>query len=331
MTDVHWTILRDAAKQALVWGDFEAAEARTREAQRLATGAGASLAEISALQRDLIDILVGRGAFADAQQLGEAWLQVLERDPEAAGPQLGIALMTLGVIAGARDDVRHAISLFRRARKALETTLGAWDPEVAECLREHATILIEHERYDEALPLYRRALAIFEAELGPETQEVAETLTAVGDCLAAAEDYYGAKRYLRRALMTSERAFGMDTLEAARAAQDLAEFYLDYEEYEDAAPLLHRALGIFEAETGLNSLNVADCLRALSVLHGATNQAELALLDYRRAVAIWESDPGHAEMLSEIYTTVAELAEAAGRGDDARAARQRAEDLQKPR
>jgi len=170
----------------------------------------------------------------------------------------------------------------------------------------------------------RRALTVFETELGPDAREICDVLLNLGDCLAATGDYHGAKRYLWRGMVMSSYIFGSNHPATGDAVLTFGEFLLDHDDARDASPLLHRALAIYEEDEGANGPGVAKCLRALAVLHARLNEPDLAFLRYRRALAIWESDPDSADLLPELYRTYADLADAAGRPDDAAAARKRA-------
>lgn len=319
-----WRLLHDAAAHALRLYSPGEAERRAREALDAAAASGAPAEEVHQIRRLLIDILTAAQNHRGAREVATEWISGLERDPATQPLQMALALWRLAKVIAETDDVKVANAAFRRARKALEETGGAWEPEVAECLQDQAELLMQHDRIDDAIPLFRRALTVFETELGPDAREICDVLLNLGDCLAATGDYHGAKRYLWRGMVMSSYIFGSNHPATGDAVLTFGEFLLDHDDARDASPLLHRALAIYEEDEGLNGPGVAKCLRALAVLHARLNEPDLAFLRYRRALAIWESDPDSADLLPELYRTYADLADAAGRPDDAAAARKRA-------
>jgi len=327
---VDWRTLRDAAAHSLAEGRLDEAETRYLGARQAAEAAGASDEEMSDLLLDLLDVLVSQDKHDEATQVGEEWLAALERFNDPNHPMIGMALKLLASTAAARGDAARARTLFRRSRAILEAALGRMSPEVADCLMDNAALHVDQGHADDAVPLYRRALAIRETELGPDTPDVAEALLALGRCYRALDDYNDARRYLRRALATTEHVFGTGSTDAAEAAQELAELYMDDDDFEEATPLLNRALIVLEEHLGPNSPEVAYCLQNLSAAYSGRNQHEPAFFHFRRAVAIYETDQGQDDPdLPKLYEHFAELAEAAGRPDEAPAARARAEELRR--
>lgn len=328
---LDWQVLRDAARHALVEGRLEDAEQRLRQARALAEAAGAADQDDADMLYDLVSVFSAQGKHAEAIATGEEWLRRLEQHPGRDHPTYGHALQVLAVAAGRQGDAARARRLFQKARRVLEEALGRWDAEVADCLVENGDLLSAAERHEEAVALYRRALAIYEAETGPDTPEVCRALTELGRCYDAMQDWNNARRYLRRALAACEHVFGPASVEAAEAAQDLGEHCLADRDYEAARPLLTRALAAFEEEYGPNDLDVALCLEGLSVAHGELHEAEAALVYLRRAIAIYEGEPeAPSARRGALYERFAELAETAGRAEEAAAARRRAEELRPP-
>ena len=329
MSSTQWRLLHDAARHASSLYQLDEAERRLREALAQAQRTGVSALDMHLLYTDLLDILVKADKIADAQTVGNTWLSFIEGNDELTAGQVALGLRRLASVAEAANDLKSGINLYRQARKIYEQSDDGWDDELAECLREHAELLAAHERHDDAIPLFRRALKMFETEVGPDIPVVCDLLVALGRSLAASGETQDGKRYLWRGLVMNGFVRGQDALETAAAALEFGELLVENGEPIDATAVLHRALAIYEGFEGLNGPGVAECLRALARLHVETNEAELGLLYARRAVAIIESSPELADELPGWYLALARAAEAAGRPDEASAARTRG--LNKPK
>jgi Tfp pilus assembly protein PilF len=106
----------------------------------------------------------------------------------------------LGVYWQARDQVRVAEPLYRRALAIGEQSLGPDHPTVATVLNNLAGLLWATNRPGEAEPLYRRALAINEQSLGPDHPEATNVLNNLARLLWATSRPDEAEPLFRRAV-----------------------------------------------------------------------------------------------------------------------------------
>jgi tetratricopeptide (TPR) repeat protein len=323
LTSPRWRLLQDAARYAASLYQLDDAESRARDAVADAQSTGVPAADMHNLYADLVTILVKADRIDEARAVGDTWFAFMEGNRELAAGQIGSALQILASVADAAGDLKTGINLYRQARKLYEQEEDDYRDELATCLQAYGELLAAHERHDDAIPLFRRALKIVETDVGPDMPDVCDLLVALGRSLAACGDAREGKRYLWRGVVMNGYVRGHDAPETGAAALELAELLVEEGEHLEAAPLLHRALAIHETFEGRNGPGVANCLHALATLHVATNEAELALLYARRAVAIIESHPDLTDRVPDLYLMLARVAEAAGRPDDAAAARAR--------
>jgi tetratricopeptide (TPR) repeat protein len=194
----------------------------------------------------------------------------------------GYRQAALGAYASAR-------TLFERALKVRETTLGAEHPGTATSLNNLAMLLLDTNRLDEAEPLMRRMLRIMEAH---NYSDLAGGLNNVALLLRMTNRLSEAEPLYRRALVINEASLGKDHPHIARNLNNLAQLLQDTYRLGEAEPLMRRALAIDETSLGKDHPSVAIDLNNLATLLQVTNRVDEAEPLMRRALAIHEASLG---------------------------------------
>jgi tetratricopeptide (TPR) repeat protein len=93
-------------------------------------------------------------------------------------PATSYSLSNLALLYRHQGKYEQARSLYQRALKIRQQTLGPEHPRVAQTLSNIAQTLTLQGRYEEAEPLSQQALAIFEQTLGHEHPDTIATQKA---------------------------------------------------------------------------------------------------------------------------------------------------------
>lgn len=182
----------------------------------------------------------------------------------------------------------EAESLFRRALKVDEQSLGPDHPNVAIDLNNLACLFQDTGRFAEADPVVRRALEIDEQCFGLDHPKIAIRLGNLAGLLTATDRLTEAEPLIRRALAILEKSLGANHPHVATALNNLAYLLEDLDRPAEAEPLRRRALEIFLASS-----------RATGLPHPHLKGAVEDYISLRQAI-------GHGR--DEVLVTLCELA-----------------------
>ena len=192
----------------------------------------------------------------------------------------------------AQGKFTAAESLYQRALKIHETSLGPEHPLTAGSLNNLALLYKAQGNYAAAEPLFQRAMVVLEKALGPKHPRTAASLNNLAGLYAAQRNYAAAEPLYRRALKIKEGALAPDHPDTAVTLNDLALQYKAQGNYSAAEPLFLRALSIREKALGPGHPRTAHSLNNLGLLYQAQDHYTAAEPLFRRALAIWETTVG---------------------------------------
>jgi tetratricopeptide (TPR) repeat protein len=147
-------------------GNFEALARKGLELRR--ESAPVDEHDLAADMIALGAILDGRERYDEAEPLYLEALAVLERDPDASGRELAVALNDLGANHARRGLLDSAETLLTRAIDLKTRRLGPAHPDVALSLNNLAFVHERRGSYRRARDTYEQAARIFERSIGRE-------------------------------------------------------------------------------------------------------------------------------------------------------------------
>ncbi|WP_224360994.1 serine/threonine-protein kinase [Hyalangium versicolor] len=225
-------------------GDYPGAEARTREAIRLAAVGQDRVLQARAWAL-LIRLIRERGAPQEA-----LFLQVaLEASVAAAGDDRvrAASFNEMGNVFLALNESSQALRFHQDAVALFAKVLGPRHPQTVGALNDLANVDWTVGRYDDALALQVRVQAVWEETLGPEHPYVAGALTNMGNLLHLVGRDREALIACERALEIFERSLGPDHPNVALALTNLGPVLESVGRPTEAQASLERALSIFES------------------------------------------------------------------------------------
>lgn len=193
--------------------------------------------------------MISDGEFAPAEEAARELVRNLEETPGIDPVDLATALDLLAesLWRGGKSRDPEALEAAERAIVLKEEALGPDAPEVADSLKNLATVLRLRAEPDRIQALLDRAIDIQERALGSESYKLIKTLNALGSHLNGQADYDGAEPIYLRALALSEKAYGMEARQVAVVLNNLASMYQESGAFEKAIPAHERAIEIMEA------------------------------------------------------------------------------------
>ncbi len=280
------TLRLGAANERMEWREVRPDLAHARAAAALCRETGGH-AELGALLRELglyachhEDLPAAEDCFREALGLAEA---PVER-----------ALLTrlLGEVRQGRGDVREALALVRRARRAARRVLPPEDPAHGDYANSVGYVLKMQGRLRRALPFYRRALELSERLLGPDHPQTGAVLNNLGAWYLQGGDLDAAVAHLARALEIIRRALHPRHPRVAVRLNLLGQVLRRQGACEDAVERHREALSIYEETYGRPSLDVGMSLYFLAAATEAAGRTGGARELYREALAVLEGVPG---------------------------------------
>ena len=262
--------------------------------------------------------LYEEGKYAEAEQLYERSLAILEKALGPEHPDVATSLNNLAVLCEMQGKYARAESLYERSLAIREKALGPEHPDVATSLNNVGLLYQSQEKYAEAEPLLKRALEILEKARGPDHPDVAVSLNNLATLYDSQGEYAKAEPLYERALAIKERTLGRDHPDVAGSLNNLALVYQTQAKYAEARPLYERALAIRQKALGPEHPDVAQSLNNLAGLCELQGRYAEAVELYKRSLAIWEKalGPEHPDVatslnnLALVYQTQAKYAEA---------------------
>ncbi len=203
---------------------LEQAEADYRQAIASAETNKTGVIEIAGLYNNLGNVLVRRGAVADAQQTLKRAAALYRNSHGPHHPSHGIALNNLGELARLRGDLTGAESIYREAYAILLAALGSEHPNVGISANNLGEVALLRGDAAAAVKHYTQAEAIFRKAFGDPSPPLAYPWTGLGEAALLRGDPDAAIRHLQAAL--AQRA-GHDDPELARTRFALARALAD--------------------------------------------------------------------------------------------------------
>jgi tetratricopeptide (TPR) repeat protein/transcriptional regulator with XRE-family HTH domain len=187
-----------------------------------------------------------------------------------------------------RGQYAQAETLFRRALRMQEQSLGPDHPQTATSLYHLAFLAYEQGKYEQAETLFHQTLVMYEQALGAGRPEVARSLTGLANLYTNLGHYQQAEPLYERALHIWEQIPGLEQPEMGWALNGLAILRKNQGHYEQAEVLYERALRLRERALGSKHPLVAMVLNNLATLYRENKKYEQATVLYQRARQIWE-------------------------------------------
>ncbi|HMQ21342.1 MAG TPA: serine/threonine-protein kinase, partial [Planctomycetota bacterium] len=258
-------------------------EAHDPDVQLLLARAASFAARLLATQRDF--------AAAEAKARDAVNIASAVRGAEA---DLGFCCMQLGDWPSARAHYRAALDVRR-------TLYPEGHPELGYVLDNFASLLRDHDDFEEAEPLYKEALTIFRnRHPGEDHRDVAVCTYEYGHMLRRAGRLAEARPLLEEALAMRRRLFQGDSAELAASLEAMAELLLFERKRPEARVHASEALAMRTRLHGEAHITLARPLMTLTQVDIADNQLAKAESAMRRAIAIHEEHYGPKSPLPKI-------------------------------
>jgi CHAT domain-containing protein/tetratricopeptide (TPR) repeat protein len=189
------------------------------------------------------------------------------------------------------NDYSRAETLYQRALKILEETLGLEHTETSKAMLGLANAYLATGEYERAESLYQRALVILK-RISPESLDTARVLSNLGSTYRNMGAYARAEPFYRRALAINEKIQGPKHPDIGLRLANLAILSNDTGNFIEAEILFKRALTIHEEALGSEHPNTVRTLSYLASVYSTTSAYRQAELLFRRAIAIQQRMAG---------------------------------------
>jgi outer membrane protein assembly factor BamD (BamD/ComL family) len=286
-------------------------------------------------QRSIVDRLELLLGLAEAQRCQSK----LEEAESTANQAIKLALqeknetlnaLALDVLANVQLDQQRYAEAEKTAREVIRLEGARTKPDharLASCSRKLASALERSERPAEAIDALKRALSHTEKAYGEEHAETAGHLHELGLLHRLHGDHDSAQLCLRRALGI-HRALGIQggagaaSQEATETLYNLAASLEESGNLKGAAAEFERMLALRERQVGANPAETAEAQVRLAALHLRTDRVSSARELLMQALPALQRKGG--PVLAQALETLATAEELSGRGDQARAYREKA-------
>jgi tetratricopeptide (TPR) repeat protein len=269
---------------------FEDAQLYYGLARAALTRAGSEPTLETYLEQYEVTALSGLARYDEALTLQK---RVLERTKELA-LDVGLSLSNLGDIYRLKGDFEHAISCFRQAIAAYESSYGPNHPRTGLIWDNLGAALVGKQDWVQAERAFRRALAILEAALGPDHPDVAQALSNLSAALKNLGQFNQALAVLERSQAIYENTGSRENLIASFTEENFGEVLLKLGRLDAALAHALHALAIREHLLNSQHPYLAESLVLVGQIRLDRNEAAQALPLLERAVGILEkhgSDP----------------------------------------
>ncbi|MFH0904550.1 MAG: tetratricopeptide repeat protein [Methanobacteriota archaeon] len=206
--------------------------------------------------------------------------------------EAALLLNQAGLFLDDHDRYTEAETMYIRALKIYEKSLGKDHSNVATLISNLATHYNVQGKYDESEPLYRHALEIKEKLIGKDHPEVATLFNNLATLYYEQGKYDDAELLYKCALEIKEKSFGRDHPSLTNPLNNLALLYDAQGKYNEAELLYRHAMEIAEKSLGKNHPNLAKSLNNIAELYRAQGKYTEAEPLYRRALEIFEKSLG---------------------------------------
>jgi tetratricopeptide (TPR) repeat protein len=268
-------------------GEYDAAEARLREAAALAEREGGPDHPLVTAALDQLGTLMQRrGDLEGAEPILRRALAAARAARAKEHHDVVQSLSSLGLVVRDRGDLVEAESLLAEAVRMSRVVHGGEHPTLAVTLNNLAVLLQRAGRMDEAEPLLREALAIREARLGedhPDTAATINSLAAMQRSRGALDD---AASLYARALAILRRTLKEDHPDIATVMNNLAAVKYSMNDLEQAEHSFREVVAVRRRLLASDHPDLAIALNNLAVVLIERGAAEEAATCLREAEAI---------------------------------------------
>lgn len=224
-------------------GLYDAAEQQLRQSVALRQQHAAAAATPAGILKDLGDVLIENGKYAEAERTLRAAVGRYPSGPTDAVAQSD-AVASLARVCNARGDFPQAAKLYEQVLVLRTAHWGERHPSVADALNSLAVCLLNQGEYGQAEILLRRTLEMRKNLLGDQHPDVARTLNSLAAVLYARGDYAEAEPLYQQGLVAWEGTQGVEHPFVATIMSNLALPLTARGDLEEAEHLHRRALEI---------------------------------------------------------------------------------------
>ena len=213
---------------------------------------------------------------------------------------------------------QQAISIFRDARRTLQTHLGPDAEETLAAGREMAVAYAAAGKYEKALALNKEIVAVQRRVLGPTHQDTLSTLNNIATLYAEMGRLKEAAQQQEQVLVLFRKEYGADHRATFAAANNLAQAWRDLGEVDRAVQLLKETLVEAKQTLPPGHMGIANIMNTLAVLYRTQGKYEKAMPLIEEALAVFRANLGadHPKTLTCAQNVATFLSE---RGQTARA------------
>ncbi len=280
-------LLSDSGRLIHLEAKYDAAMARSREAQELAEetryeeGRGESYHNIGLVHAQL-------GRYPEALGWYQKAIAIREKVFGKDHPITAATYGNIAIVYHSQGKYPEALEWFWKDLAITEKVLGKDHPDTAASYNNIAVVYDDQGKYPEALELHHKALAITEKVLGKDHPDTATSYTNVADLYATRGEYREALELYQRALAVKEKVLGKDHPSAADSYLRIGSVYDSQGKYPEALEWHHKALAIFEKVFGKDHPSTATSYNNIAVVYEDQGRYREALELYQRALAIKE-------------------------------------------
>lgn len=263
------------------------------------------------------------GRFPEAEQKLEKSLAAYEKgsDPDL----ISEAFNNLGAVKYELGKYDDALSLYQRALKSMETTLG---PDAPGTSVARMNLAGTYERLGQsalAQPLYIRSVNSLERVRDDQPARLGDALANLANFYLGQGEMSRAVPLVQRAVVLKQKQYGEQHFEVARTMNNLGAIYSKMAQYDKAEDTLKKTLQILEKTLGPDHVDVARGLTNLAEVEKKQKRFDQAEIHYNRALKIRETalGPDHLDVattlehLGSFYQRAARYPEATAAAEQA--------------
>ncbi|MEZ5293226.1 MAG: tetratricopeptide repeat protein [Vicinamibacterales bacterium] len=225
-------------------GDYTSAIATLERAIALYPPGGATERDAAVAVKALADDYFYVGDMARAETESRRALEMNGRTRGSQHPEVGQALINLGAIASARQQLPEAERFLRDALAIIETWFGRQHPQTASAQTSLAQVLYKLAKYDDAQALLDEAVETQQRVFGPLHPKTAFVHNEAGLLAFTADDLARAAREFELAAAGYGTAAGSHFQQGVSLA-NLGSVHLQREDYRRAQAIFEQAIAIY--------------------------------------------------------------------------------------
>ncbi len=220
-----------------------------------------SLATATSMEH-LAEVLYHLGEFAEAEELWERALEIVEGVAGKEDPRLCPILDSLGAVYYRRGEMEQIEESCMRSLRISEVAYGRQHPKSIDRLLNFGEMMIGRKRFDRAVEILAGVVRISEQTFGEDHPTVAKHLVEYGYALGKAENFEPALVALRRACLIYEATLPHH-IRFARAKEIFGYLYLWMEQPKEAEQMFRDSYRIREDAQGAEH---GDTIKARSMI-----------------------------------------------------------------